>query len=196
MSCISSPCVSWNGPVSKAPPQLPLSSARGRHAMGRRTNRQTRSSRRQEVIQNARERGRDKTAPWSSLLSGMRACTSLSPSEERIKAWRATAPLSPSLTPPKCFSQCLHILKITAKDTRHPKIPGLTLKPVYIYCDSRRCDSWCTVFSKMYCYRLTISTITTYQEVNNCKMHVSIKCDYLKWLCVCIFKVPMGHQHP
>lgn len=132
-------CVSWNEPVSKAPLQLPLRLARP--AMGRQTNGQKRSSRRQEVIQNATDRGRDKTAPWSSLLSETRACTSVSPREENIKAWRATAPLSPSLPPPKCFSQCLHILKITAKDTRDPKIPGLRLKPVYIYCHSRTCDS-------------------------------------------------------
>lgn len=91
---------------------------------------------------------------------------------ENRKAWRATAPLSTSPSPPKCVSQCLHILKITAEDTRHPKIPGLgQLQHIVFQC------------TKLYCYRLTINTIT-YQEVSKCKMYISMLCDKRKWLCV------------
>lgn len=70
---------------------------------------QTRSSGRQEVIQNATESSRDKTAPRSSTLSEMRACTSVSLSEGKQKGLEGYSPaLNVSVASKMCFSMSTH----------------------------------------------------------------------------------------
>lgn len=127
-------CVFWSGPVSNALLQLPLPLTGLRDAT-RWTDRQTdrgEAAGDRKSFRMLRKEAEDKTAPRSSLSTGMRALRSMSQSEENIKAWRATAPLSPPATHTqpfhrvwrlqKWFSSHLHILKTAAKDGPRPKM--------------------------------------------------------------------------